>query len=91
MFERVRRGPQVTINRAFAIARAQGPESGLSLLEGIAEDEPFLAVVRGVLYWEAGRFAEAIAELEHARTSARNIHEVAQIDAHIERVNADRA
>jgi RNA polymerase sigma-70 factor, ECF subfamily len=91
LLERIRPGPGARISRAFAISRIEGPEAGLALLDDIADDEPYLALVRGVLHGEAGRPDDAIAELEKARTHARNSHEEAQIADLIERLRRGRS
>jgi RNA polymerase sigma-70 factor (ECF subfamily) len=82
--------PAVRVNRAFALARAQGPAAGLALLEqkgGIdVSGFPYAHLVRGVLLEELGRREEALVALESAKGQARNPHEAAQIAARIERL-----
>ncbi len=91
LLDRIRPSPGARISRAFAISRIEGPEAGLALLDGIADGEPYLALVSGVLHGEAGRPDDAIAELEKARARARNMHEEAQIADRIERIRGGRS
>ncbi|MCI0635284.1 MAG: hypothetical protein L0206_15435, partial [Actinobacteria bacterium] len=86
VLEQLRPSAAVRINRAFAIAHVDGPGAGLALLDGVDDDEPYLALVRGVLLGDAGHTDDAIAELDRARARARNAHEVAQITARIHRL-----
>ncbi len=87
LFEAVRPTPAVRINRAFAVSRVEGPAAGLRLLEtGVSGDEPYLALVRGVLLHELGRSDEALTELERAEGVARNVHEASQIHARAARI-----
>jgi RNA polymerase sigma-70 factor, ECF subfamily len=77
-------GAVVRVNRAFAVSRVDGPAAGLALLDGMGSaEEPYLALVRGVLLGEVGRLEEAVAELHRAESSARNRFEAAQIGARI--------
>jgi RNA polymerase sigma-70 factor (ECF subfamily) len=90
LLERIRPTAVVRINRAFAVSRVDGPDAGLALLDEADRDEPYFALVRGVLYGESGRSDDAIAELERARSGARNVHEKTQIAARIERIRGGR-
>jgi RNA polymerase sigma factor (sigma-70 family) len=66
LLELVAPGPLVTLNRAVAVARCDGPEAGLAVLDGLGRDELVdhhrLASVRGHLLEEAGRRDQARAE-----------------------------
>lgn len=86
LLEQARPGPAVRVNRAFAVARADGPDAGLALLADVPADAPYRALVAGTLLAEAGRVAEARAALERARSQARNRHEAAQIAARLARL-----
>jgi RNA polymerase sigma factor (sigma-70 family) len=72
--------PIVELNRAVAVAMAQGPEHGLEIADELV-DEPSLAnyhllpSVRGDLLLRVGRFAEARAELERAAGMTKNARE----------------
>jgi RNA polymerase sigma factor (sigma-70 family) len=72
--------PVVELNRAVAVAMAQGPEAGLEIVDRLV-GEPSLASyhllpgVRGDLLNRLGRFAEAQVELERAASLTRNARE----------------
>jgi len=72
--------PVVELNRAMAVAMAEGPGAGLALLEALA-DEPALRgyhrlpAARGELLARLGRSGEARAELERAAGLAHNARE----------------
>ncbi|MDT0442109.1 RNA polymerase sigma factor [Streptomyces johnsoniae] len=64
LLEKLSPGPVVSLNRAVAVAMVHGPETGLDLLERLAEDQRLatghrLAAVRGHLLERAGRPAAA--------------------------------
>lgn len=90
MLERMRTTPAVRVNRAFAVAQAEGPAAGLALLdlrdEIDVDSYPYAHLVRGVLLAELGRTAEALDELTRAERLARNPHEARQIRARIARL-----
>ena len=70
----------VELNRAVAVAMAEGPQAGLELVEALTA-EPALAgyhllpSVRGDLLFKLGRFDEARAEFERAAALTRNQRE----------------
>jgi RNA polymerase sigma-70 factor (ECF subfamily) len=72
--------PVVELNRAVAVAMADGPAAGLELVDELA-DEPalrnyhLLPSVRGHLLLELGRKHEARAEFERAAALAGNVRE----------------
>ncbi len=72
--------PVIELNRAVAVGMADGPEAGLALVDGLA-DEPLLKTyhllpsVRGDLLEKLGRHEEARAEFERAAALARNARE----------------
>jgi RNA polymerase sigma-70 factor, ECF subfamily len=72
--------PVVALNRAVAVAMADGPAAGLALVDELA-DEPalrryhLLPAVRGDLLAKLGRNAEARAAFEQAAALARNSRE----------------
>jgi RNA polymerase sigma factor (sigma-70 family) len=72
--------PVVELNRAVALAMAEGPAAGLALVDTL-RDEPALANyhllpgVRGDLLAKLGRFEEARQELERAASLTRNARE----------------
>jgi RNA polymerase sigma-70 factor (ECF subfamily) len=59
--------PVVELNRAIAVAEADGPEAGLRIVDGLAlDDYHYLHATRGELLRRAGRTAEARAALLRA-------------------------
>jgi RNA polymerase sigma-70 factor (ECF subfamily) len=58
--------PVVRLNRAVAVAEAEGPESGLALLDGLDLPGHRLPGTRAELLARAGRVAEARIEMENA-------------------------
>jgi RNA polymerase sigma factor (sigma-70 family) len=72
--------PIVALNRAAAVAMAQGPAAGLNALD-VLDAEPTLAnlhllpSVRGELLMKLGRFTEARQEIERAITMTQNNRE----------------
>lgn len=72
--------PVVELNRAVAVAMADGPAAGLELVDELA-DEPalknyhLLPSVRGQLLLELGRGREAKAEFERAAAMTDNLRE----------------
>jgi RNA polymerase sigma-70 factor, ECF subfamily len=71
LLELVAPGPLVTLNRAVAVARCDGPEAGLAVVDGLLDRAELighhrLASVRGHLLEDAGRTGEAIEEYVRA-------------------------
>jgi RNA polymerase sigma-70 factor (ECF subfamily) len=87
LLERLRPTPAVRVNRAFAVARSEGPSQGLALLEPGGEPDvsgyPYVHLVRGALLAEVGRHPEARDALFLARQHARNAAERSQIDSRL--------
>ncbi|HEX8346220.1 MAG TPA: RNA polymerase sigma factor [Actinoplanes sp.] len=77
MLYRLTPTPVVALNRAVAVAMAEGPRQGLELIDAIA-DHPMLReyhllpAVRGDLLSRLGRAAEARAEFQRAAALTRN-------------------
>ena len=72
---RVQPSPVVRLNRAVAVAMAEGPEAGLTLIDGLAdelEDYHLLHAARADLLRRAGRFEEAAESYERALTLVTN-------------------
>jgi predicted RNA polymerase sigma factor len=72
--------PVVELNRAVAVAMAEGPERGLAIVDAIAghpklRDYHLLPAVRGDLLTRLGRPSEARAEFERAAALTRNKRE----------------
>ena len=73
----LRQSPVVTLCRAIALSRRDGPEAGLIALRGIADAErlaryPFFAAAFGDLELRAGRPGQARPHFERALALARN-------------------
>jgi predicted RNA polymerase sigma factor len=87
--------PVVELNRAVAHAMVFGPEAGLELLDGLA-DEPaldgylLLPVVRGDLLERAGRRDEAAAAFERAASLASKSREKAVLLERAARLKSTR-
>jgi predicted RNA polymerase sigma factor len=69
--------PIVELNRAVAVAMADGPAAGLALLDELAaepvlENYPFLPGARGDLLAKLGRIDEAITAFERAASLTEN-------------------
>jgi len=72
--------PVVELNRAVAVAMANGPAAGLELVETLAGDRTLskyhlLPSVRGDLLQKLNRLEEARAEFEHAASLTQNVRE----------------
>jgi len=69
--------PVVALNRAVAVAMADGPEAGLAIVDELAKDDALpqyhlLPAVRGDLLARVGRYREAAAEFARAAEMSRN-------------------
>ncbi|MGB3388573.1 MAG: RNA polymerase subunit sigma-24, partial [Pseudaminobacter sp.] len=74
--------PVVDLNRAVAYCMAFGPETGLKLIDGIAQAETLrnyapLPAAKGDFLFRAGRLAEAKVHFEQAAGFTRNEREKA--------------
>jgi RNA polymerase sigma-70 factor, ECF subfamily len=72
--------PVVELNRAVAVAMADGPAAGLALVDALSAEPSLrsyhlLPSVRGELLAKLGRFDEARAECERAASLTRNARE----------------
>jgi predicted RNA polymerase sigma factor len=77
---RVAASPVVELNRAVAVAMANGPQQALSIVDQLVASDRLsgsylLPSVRGELLVRLGRTAEARAELELAARLCRNARE----------------
>jgi RNA polymerase sigma factor (sigma-70 family) len=78
LLERMTGNPVVRLNRAVAVAFADGPDAGLVILESLDEqlgDHYRLRAVRGHLLERAGERAKAAAEFSGAAAGTRNLRE----------------
>ena len=72
--------PVVELNRAVAVAMAEGPEAGLAIVERLVDEAALrgyhlLPSVRGDLLMRLARFAEAHVEFARAARLAQNDRE----------------
>src|SRR6185436_18833253 len=72
--------PVIELNRAVAVAMAEGPAAGLAILDRLAGDRSLegyhlLPAARGDLLDKLGRREEAGAEFERAAALTRNLRE----------------
>jgi RNA polymerase sigma-70 factor (ECF subfamily) len=92
LLEGFRPTPAVRVNRSFALAKADGGEAGLALLErhdGMdVRSYPYYHLVRGAILEALGRIEEARASLLCAVERSRNAHEAEQVKARIARLDA---
>ena len=77
---RVAPSPVVELNRAVAVAMADGPGAGLELIDALVSEPSLRAYhllpsVRGDFLFKLGRFAEAQREFERAATLTKNARE----------------
>lgn len=68
--------PVVRVNRAVALAEAQGPQAGLALLEGLDLAGHRLPAVRAELLLRAGKAADAVASYDVALALCDNAPEI---------------
>jgi RNA polymerase sigma factor (sigma-70 family) len=81
--------PVIELNRAVAVAMAEGPAAGLALVERLTEvpalkNYHLLPSVRGDLLEKLGRFSEAEAEFRRAAAMTRNEQEKALLQGRAE-------
>ncbi len=79
--------PVVRLNRAVAVAQDEGPQAGLTLLEGLDERLPRhhqLAGVRGRLLADAGRIEEARLAYGQALRWCRNEAQAAELQRQLD-------
>jgi predicted RNA polymerase sigma factor len=72
--------PIIELNRAVAISMAEGPETGLAIVDALANEPTLkgyhlLPSVRGDLLFKLNRLEEARAEFERAAALTRNARE----------------
>jgi RNA polymerase sigma factor (sigma-70 family) len=77
---RVTPSPIVELNRAVAVAMADGPRAGLEAVDRLVNEPALqgyhlLPSVRGDLLFKLGRLGEARAEFERAASQTRNVQE----------------
>lgn len=93
----IRRSPIVALNRAVAVAMAQGPAAGLDALDAAARlaDESALAdyhlfpSVRGDLLMKMGKSTEARREIQRALAMTRNLREQELLANKLQQIEKD--
>ena len=92
VLEQMTANPMVTLNRAVAVAMADGPAAGLALLDGLDErlgDHHRLHAVRGHLLELAGDDEAAFAEFTAAAARTTNLREQQYLTTKAARLRAE--
>jgi RNA polymerase sigma-70 factor, ECF subfamily len=87
--ERLQPSPVVTLNRAVAVSKTQGPRAALAMIEPLASKLAgyfHFHGVRGALLQQLGRGAEARAALTEAISLANTAAEAAHIRMHLDQL-----
>jgi RNA polymerase sigma-70 factor, ECF subfamily len=90
--ERLQPSPVVTLNRAVAVSKVQGPAAALALIEPLAE--PLSSYfhffgLKGGLLMQLGRAAEAKVAFDQAIALAHTPAEASHIRSHLDRLMAE--
>ena len=85
--------PVVELNRAVAVAMADGPEAGLAIMDGAAvsdalQEYRWLHSSRADLLWRTGRFGEAAEAYKRALELSTNAAERAFLAKHLSEVES---
>lgn len=89
--EQVQPSPVVTLNRAVAVSKVQGPEAALATIEPLAQKLSgyfHFFGLKGALLSQLGRTAEAREAYDRAIALARTPQEAAHIRLHLDRMAA---
>ncbi|MFT4001712.1 MAG: RNA polymerase sigma factor [Rhizobium sp.] len=92
MLERLTPSPVVTLNRAVAVSKRQGPEAALALIEPLQQQLDgyfYFHGVKGGLLMKLDRPQEARVAFDRAIALARSPAEAAHIRHQLDRLNAD--
>ena len=92
--ERLQPSPVVTLNRAVATGKVQGPAAALAMIEPLAEQLSgyfYFYGVKGAFLMQLGRDAEARVAFDQAIARANTAAEAAHIRAQIDRLIKDSA
>ena len=90
--ERLQPSPVVTLNRAVAVGKAQGPAAALQMIEPLAERLSgyfYFFGVKGGLLLQLGRHAEARIAFNQAIALANSAAEAAHIRSQLDRISSD--
>jgi RNA polymerase sigma-70 factor (ECF subfamily) len=91
VLEKVQPSPVVTLNRAVAVAKVQGPEAALAMIEPLADRLSgyfHFFGLKGALLKELGRAQEARVAFDRAIALANTAAEAAHIRMHLDRLAA---
>ena len=92
--ERLQPSPVVRLNRAVAVAKREGPEAALALIEPLAEKLDgyfYFHGLRGGLLKQLGRYAEAHQAFDRAIALATTSAEAAHIRQHLDSMQREAA
>jgi RNA polymerase sigma-70 factor (ECF subfamily) len=92
--EEMQPSPVITLNRAVAVSKAQGPEAALALIAPLAERLDgyfYFHGVRGAFLSQLNRNAEAREAYGRAIALAQTPAEAAHIRQHLDKLQADSA
>jgi RNA polymerase sigma-70 factor, ECF subfamily len=92
--ERLQPSPVITLNRAVAVSRLEGPKAALALIEPLSEALQgyfHFHGLRGGLLMELGRDDEARSAFDRAIALANTTAEAAHIRAHLDRLERGAA
>jgi RNA polymerase sigma-70 factor (ECF subfamily) len=90
--ERLQPSPVVTLNRAVAVSKAQGPAAALEMIEPLAAKLSgyfYFFGVKGGLLLQLGRHAEARVAFNQAIALANSAAEAAHIRSQLDRISTD--
>jgi RNA polymerase sigma-70 factor (ECF subfamily) len=90
--ERLQPSPVVTLNRAVAVGKAQGPAAALEMIEPLATKLSgyfYFFGVKGGLLLQLGRHAEARVAFNQAIALANSAAEAAHIRSQLDRISTD--
>jgi len=92
--ERIQPSPVVRLNRAVAVAKREGPEAALALIEPLADKLSgyfYFHGLRGGLLKQLGRYREAHEAFDRAIALATTSAEAAHIRQHIDQMQREAA
>ena len=92
--ERLMPSPVVTLNRAVAVSKVQGPEAALEMIEPLAPELSgyfYFFGVKGAMLQKLGRNDEARIAFDRAIALANNAAEAAHIRLQLDRLQQDSA
>jgi RNA polymerase sigma-70 factor (ECF subfamily) len=89
ILEQIQPSPVITLNRAVAVSKLQGPAAALELIEPLADKLAgyfHFFGVKGALLLQLGRDADARVAFDHAISLANTAAEAAHIRMHLDRL-----